>query len=122
MTPEQRIAELLAGEGTVNWHIAFIVVGIAYRGTPERDHHVASFLRRTTLGYIATALHEGYDGGEVAPRPRAAQEHRVGECYIGSVLLHELDRFDGIDWWHVDTLLQALLPGTDETPPLRRAA
>lgn len=122
MTPEQRIAELLAGEDSVNWNIAFIVVGIAYRGSPDRDRHVAGFLRQQTLRFIGAALYEGFDGGVIAPKPRAAQEHRVGEVYVGSVLLHEFDRFDGIDWWHVDTLLQPMLGGVDVTPPLRRTA
>lgn len=121
MNQEQRIAELLAGEPTTNWHVAFMVVGIGGRG-PDRDRNVARFLRRHTLSMLGAALHEGYDGGEIAPKPRAAQEHRVGDVYIGSLLLHEFDRFDGIDWWQVDTLLQTMLPGVDETPPLRRAA
>jgi hypothetical protein len=119
---EERIAELLAETSTVNWHVAWMVVGIAYRGAPDRDRHVAGFLRRHTLHMIGVALIEGYDGGEVAPKPRSAQEHRVGEVYIGSLLLHEFDRFDGVDWWHVDTLLQERLGDVDQTPPLRRAA
>lgn len=122
MTVEQRIANLLAGEPSLAWHIASIVVGAAYKGNPDRDHHVAGFLRRATLGYIAAALHEGYDGGQVAPRPRNANEHRRGEVYVGSMLMHEFDRFDGIDWWTVDALLQPMLTPVDTTPPLRREA
>jgi hypothetical protein len=64
---EQRIAELLAGAPTLNWHFAFM------------------------LGR-------------------------------GSVLLHEFDRFDGIDWWRVGELLTPMVTAVDRTPPLRRAA
>lgn len=122
MTVEQRVAQLLANEPSINWHVASIVVGHAYKGDPDRDRHVAGFLRRVTLGYIGSALHEGFDGGEVAPRPRNANEHRRGEVYVGSMLLHQFDRFDGIDWWTVDAILQPLLTPVDTTPPLRREA
>lgn len=117
---EQRIAELLAGAPSLNWHFAFML-GRGLDG-PNRDADAAWFVRRHVLDSVGAALIEGYDGGEVAPKPRSAQEHRVGKVHFGSVLLHELDRFDGIDWWTVAEILTPLVAKTDRTPPLRRAA
>jgi hypothetical protein len=107
---EQRIAELLAGAPTLNWHFAFML-GRGLDG-PNRDAEVARFVRSHVLRYVGAALIEGYDGGLLAPEPRNASEHRVGEVHVGSVLLHEFDRFDGSDWWRVGELLT----------PMRRAA
>lgn len=117
---EQRIAELLAGAPSLNWHFAFML-GRGLDG-PNRAANAARFVRSHVLRYVGAALIEGHDGGEVAPAPRNAQEHRVGEVHVGSVLLHEFDRFDGIDWWRVAEILTPLVAKTDRTPPLRRAA
>lgn len=118
MTIEDRIAELCATP-TVDWHFAFML-RYGLDGGKNRPESVIGFMRSHVLRYIGAALIEGYDGGEIAPKPRNAHEHRRGEVWIGSTLLHHLDRFDGIDWWRVGELLEPLVVGRDETPPLRR--
>lgn len=119
MTPERRIAELLAGEQTCNWHFSSLL-HTAYPGVNRR--HAVRAVRSQTLHKVGVALIEGHDGGQVAPKPRNATEHRVGDTYIGSVLLHEFDRFDGIDWWEVERLLAPLVRDSNRTPPLQRKA
>lgn len=118
---EQTVADVLAADVTDSWHFAWIFAN-AY--PLPRDHdamrHIVGHVRRRTLEKIGTALIEGYDGGETAPRPRNAAEHRVGAMYVGSVLLAGLNRFDGIDWWHVTRLLEPMVADHDRTPPLQR--
>ena len=120
LSPEERIAELIAGDSTSNWHFSWLLT-IAYRESHDRKHAVAA-VRRQVLHKVGVALIEGYDGGELAPEPRNAAEHRVGDAWLGSVLLHEFDRLDGIEWWQVTELLTPLIRDCDRTPPLQRAA